>query len=206
MKPFERQYWKENYSDFKTIDGIGNVKDHSRYVKSYFNLEGFGIESLIDLGFGHGHLMKEFDRVFKPRRVTGIEPSEYVFKKIKFPKARLLQTDLLSWSEDKKENWIYDLGICNSVIQYIKTPDLKKIFPILAKRVRYLYLTVPTNLEYDRQKTELDFVDRWAIHRTQKQYLNLFKDHFTIVTSRILESKYHFDESNTPFQDLLFRF
>ncbi len=206
MKAFEKDYWQTNYSDLSTIDGIGNVKDHSRYVASYFNLEGFEVESLIDLGFGMGKLLKEFNRVLKPRRVAGIEPSEYVFNKMKMPKAQLRQMDLMTWAQDPKEKWIYDLAILNSVLQYIPNRDLKIILPTLARRTRFLYLTVPTEIEYERQKTELSFKDDWAIVRSQKEYLKLLSPHFTFISSRMLESKFFYSAHNTPFQDLLFRF
>ena len=206
MKAFEREYWQTNYSDLKTIDGIGNVKDHSRYVASYFNLEGFEIESLIDLGFGYGKLLKEFTRTLKPKKVVGIEPSDYIFKKMKMRQARLIHCDLLSWAQNPKEKWIYDLAILNSVLQYIPNHDLKEILPILAQRTRYLYLTVPTDIEYERQKTELSFEDKWCKVRSQKEYLKLLRPHFTFISSRMLESKFYYTSHTTPFQDLLFRF
>jgi hypothetical protein len=206
MKAFEKEYWQTNYSDLKTIDGIGNVKDHSRYVAAYFNLEGFEVESLIDLGFGMGRLLKEFNRVLKPRRVAGIEPSEFIYKKMKLPGAKLRQMDLLSWAQDPKEKWVYDLAILNSVLQYIPNKDLKFILPILSRRTRYLYLTVPTEIEYERQSSELSFKDDWAIIRSQKEYLQLLRPHFTFISSRMLESKHFYTPESTPFQDLLFRF
>ena len=206
MKTFEQEYWQTNYSDLKTIDGMGNVKDHSRYVSSYFNLEGFEVESLIDLGFGYGKLLKEFTRVLKPRRVVGIEPSEFIFNKMKMNEARLVHCDLLAWAQNPKEKWIYDLAILNSVLQYIPTTDLKIILPILASRTRYLYLTVPTDIEYERQKSELSFEDKWSKVRTRQEYLKLLRPHFTFISSRMLESKVFYTEQTTPFQDLLFRF
>ncbi len=207
MKPFDQDYWDENYQDLKTIDGIGNVKDHSRYLAAYFNLEGFEVKSLIDLGFGYGNLLKEMIRTFKPRRVVGIEPSPPAFKKVKITKAHLFQEDLMSWAQNPARGaYIFDLAICNSVLQYLSDADLKLILPILARRVRFLYLTVPTDVEYKRQQSELDFHDKWAKIRTRKQYLKLLAPHFTVISSRVLESKFHYTEDNTEFQDLLFRF
>jgi hypothetical protein len=84
--------------------------------------------------------------------------------------------------------------------------ELKEIIPILAKRIKYLYLTVPTNVELGRQVSELDFKDEYAIHRTREKYQKLLKPHFTFVSARVLESKHHFDEESTVFTDLLYRF
>lgn len=207
MKPFDQNYWDEQYRDLKTIDGIGNVKDHSRYVAAYFNLEGFNVESMVDLGFGLGYLMKEFARTFKPRRIEGIEPSEHVFKKMRMKNAKLYQEDLLTWAtHPNRARWAFDLAICNSVLQYLSDKELKIVLPVLAQRCRYLYLTVPTDVEYYRQQSELEFADPWARVRTREQYQRLLKPHFTFISSRILESKIHYDEKTTPFQDLLFRF
>ncbi len=206
MKGFDQRYWREQYAEPATIDGIGNVRDHSRYVSAFFNLEGVEVRSLIDLGFGLGHLLREMRRTFKPRLVHGIEPSEYAFKKLRLPGARLWQQDLLDWARDEKKERIYDLALCNSVLQYLSEKELKEVLPVLARRSRFLYLTVPTDVEYQRQKCELDFVDPWAKVRTREQYLKLLRPHFSFLSTRILESKVHFNEQTTPFQDLLFRF
>jgi len=114
---------------------------------------------------------------------------------------------LLTWcrTERKKESK-FDLGICTSVFQYLSDKDLKEILPILSKRIKYLYLTVPTNIELGRQVSELDFKDEYAIHRTKEQYQKLLRPHFTFVSARVLESKQFFDEESTHFTDLLFRY
>lgn len=206
MKRFDQRYWRVQYAEPASIDGIGNVRDHSRYVSAFFNLEGVEIYSLIDLGFGLGHLLREMRRSFKPRLTHGIEPSEYVFKKVRLPGARLWQQDLLSWARDEKKERLYDLALCNSVLQYLSVKELREVLPVLARRCRFLYLTVPTDVEYQRQKSELDFFDPWAKVRTRDQYLQLLRPHFTFLSTRILESKAHFNEQTTHFQDLLFRF
>lgn len=207
MSGFSQEYWQQNYQDPKTIDGIGNVKDHSQYLKAYFNLEGFEVNSIIDLGFGLGYLMKELKRAFKPRHLTGIEPSPFAFKKMKCPGAQLLPMDLVTWaSTPMKGKQIYDLAVLNSVLQYLSDKELRFVLPILAQRARYVYLTVPTDIEYQRQHKELDFKDSWARVRTRGHYQRLLRPHFTFVSCRIIESRHFYDDSTTPFQDLLFRF
>jgi SAM-dependent methyltransferase len=206
MKGFDKSYWRTNYTDFKTIDGIGNVRDHSRYVKAYFQLEGFEPKTMIDLGYGYGKLLKEFMRVFRPRRTAGIEPSSYVFEKVKIPGARLENLDLLSWAQSAAHERVYDLGLCQSVLQYVPSSELKQIIPVLARRLRYLYLTVPTDIEYQRQAQELQFSDPWAKARSQAFYVKLLRPHFTFISCRILESKFHYNAYTTEFQDLLYRF
>jgi trans-aconitate methyltransferase len=214
MKGFDRDYWKKNYSDPMSMDGIGNAREHVRYLKSYFAVEHVDVSSIVDLGFGYGHLFREMMRAFIPHTAVGIEPSEFAFKKAKPDKWRpvesteltLFQEDLLTWCRNKRKYGTFDLGICTSVFQYLSDKDLKEIIPVLAKRIRYLYLTVPTNVELKRQVSELEFKDEYAIHRTREQYQKLLRPHFTFISSRILESKHFFDEETTLFTDLLYRF
>ncbi len=197
-----------------TMDGIGNARDHAKYLQYYLAVEQVDISTVIDLGFGYGHLFREMMRIFKPHMARGIEPSPYAFNKAKPYKLRpvestdlqLYQEDLVTWckTERKKENK-FDLGICTSVFQYLSNKELKEVLPILAKRIRYLYLTVPTNVELSRQVDELDFKDEYAIHRTREEYQKLIRPHFTFIGSRILESKHFFNEETTLFTDLLFR-
>ena len=215
MTVFDKSYWDKNYSEPMTMDGIGNAKDHARYLKSFLAIEHVDISSVVDLGFGYGHLFREMLKTFIPHRAVGIEPSPYAFKKAKIDKLRpvettdlkLFQEDLLTWCKtDHKKNNVFDLGLCTSVFQYLSDKDLKTIIPILARRIRFLYLTVPTDLELGRQVSELEFKDEYAIHRTREQYQKLIRPHFTFVSSRVLESKTFFDEESTPFTDLLFRY
>lgn len=214
MTNFDKTYWDKNYAEPMSMDGIGNAKDHVRYLKAFLELEHVDVSSVVDLGFGYGHLFREMLRAFIPHRAVGIEPSEYIFKKAKPDKWRpvestelkLFQEDLLTWCRTKRNSGSFDLGLCTSVFQYISTKDLKEIIPILAQRIKFLYLTVPTDIELKRQIEELEFKDEYAIHRTRDQYKKLLNPHFTFVSSRVLESKRFHDEENTPFTDLLYRF
>jgi hypothetical protein len=212
---FDKTYWDKNYSDPMSMDGIGNAKEHTRYLESFLAVEHVDISTVIDLGFGYGHLFREMLKTFKPHLARGIEPSPYAFKKVKLDKLRpvdstdlkLYEEDLLTWCKtDRKKENKFDLGICTSVFQYLSDKDLKIIIPILASRIKYLYLTVPTDMELKRQVSDLDFKDEYAIHRSREKYQKLLKPHFTFVSSRILESKSFFDEESTHFTDLLFRF
>jgi SAM-dependent methyltransferase len=215
MTTFDKTYWDKNYSDPMSMDGIGNAKDHARYLKSFLAIEHVDISSVIDLGFGYGHLFREMLKAFIPHMAVGIEPSPYAFNKVKIDKLRPVESthiklyleDLLTWcrTERKKENH-FDLGICTSVFQYLTDKELKEVIPVLSKRVKFLYLTVPTNIELKRQIEELDFKDEYAHHRTREAYQKLLRPHFTFISSRILESKHFLNEETTPFTDLLYRF
>lgn len=214
MTKFDKTYWDKNYSDPMSMDGIGNAKEHTKYLESFLNIEHVDISTVVDLGFGYGHLFREMLKAFKPYRAVGIEPSPFAFKKAKPDKLRpvpstdlkLFEEDLVTWCRTNRKENKFDLGICTSVFQYISDKDLKEIIPILAKRIKFLYLTVPTNIELGRQVSELEFKDEYAIHRSREKYQKLLGPHFTFISSRILESKHFFDEESTHFTDLLYRF
>lgn len=214
MKNFEKEYWDENYSQPESMDGIFNAKDHTKYLKQFFTLEYIDISSVIDFGFGHGVLFKEMLKTFIPYKACGIEPSEYMFNKSKRKKFKAVDStklemfneDILTWCNRKdSKNLSFDLGICTSVLQYVDSKDLDYIFETLSKRVKYLYLTLPTKVELERQVEEIEFYDKYAIRRTQEEYLSYIRPHFAIVGSRILESRVFFDEQSTHCTDLLFR-
>lgn len=213
MTTFDKTYWDKNYSDPMSMDGIGNAKEHAKYLKAFFAVEGVNVESMIDFGFGYGHLFRAMMRTFVPERAVGIEPSSYIFKKARIDKWRpvestrlnLFEEDLITWAK-KNRREKFDLGICTSVFQYLTNEELNAVLPVMASKVKYLYLTVPTDEELKRQVSEMEFKDEYALHRTRKEYLDIIRPHFTFISSRVLESKKAFSEESTPFTDLLFRY
>jgi len=214
LSKFEKKYWDDNYSDAKSMDGIGNAKDHANYLKSFFELEMTDISSIVDLGFGYGYLFQKMMKAFIPYKAMGIEPSRYAFQKARTRKLRPVEStklnleniDLKTWckKEDSKK-LSFDLGICTSVFQYIDSKDLDFIIEVLSKRTKYLYLTVPTDIELKRQVEELNFDDKYAISRSRKFYRKKLEKHFTNISSKLWESKYYFNEENSNFTDLLYR-
>jgi hypothetical protein len=215
---FPDEYWTVNYAEPEEMDNIMNAREHATYMKAIFDLESVDVSSVIDLGFGLGVLFEEVLKTFMPYRAHGIEPSAYAFQKMQKKKLKVAETtklsfeqiDLVGWAmtpapAQKKEK-IYDLGICTSVLQYLTDDEIKKVMPVLAQRIRYLYLSVPTDMELKRQIEDVEFHDQYAIHRSKEKYLKFIHPHFTIISSRLLESKIHFDEDTTNFTDLLFRF
>jgi hypothetical protein len=214
MPSFQKDYWDHNYSSPQTMDGIGNAKDHAKYLKSFMDLELVDISSIVDLGFGYGYLFQKMMKTFVPYRACGVEPSKYAFDKARARKLKpvdstkleLLNESIQQWcerSESKKMS--FDLALCNSVFQYIDKKDLERIVPIIAGRVKYLYLTVPTDIELDRQIDELEFNDTYALRRSRDFYRKILGKHFTNISSKLWESKSHFNDETTLFTDLLYR-
>lgn len=212
---FSKEYWDVNYSEPEEMDGIINADKHAQYAKSFFDVDYVDVNSVIDFGYGLGYLFKAFLKEFIPYRAAGIEPSEHAFqsvsakdlKSVASTKLTLENTDLVSWSKKHRntDKW-FDLGICTSVFQYLTDEEIEEVLPVMAENVKYLYFSVPTDVELGRQVDELEFKDEYAIHRTREEYYQLISPYFTFLSSRILESKVHSDENKTPFTDLLFRF
>jgi len=213
-KGFERSYWQENYSEPAEMDGIVNCAQHAHYLKSFFAVDYVDINTMIDFGFGLGFMFEEILKAFNPYRAWGIEPSRPAFDEVlkrgispnESTKLTLKPWDLVSWSRQVKKSakW-FDLGVCTSVFQYLSEEQLNEVLPVMAKSVKYLYFSVPTDFELKRQVSDLEFNDQYAIARSKEFYQKLLFPHFTIISSRVLESKFHFDEDNTFFTDYLFR-
>ncbi|MBG59969.1 MAG: hypothetical protein CME67_03445 [Halobacteriovoraceae bacterium] len=211
---FDRKYWEENYSQPFTMDGIGNAKEHAKYLKAFFELEQVDISSIADFGFGYGYLFQKTMKQFIPYKALGIEPSEHAFNKAKkrklapveSTKLKLENCTLQDWcAQEDKPKLNYDLGLCCSVFQYLDEKDLNSIIMTLSRRIKYLYLTVPTNKELDRQIEDLNFDDKYAYRRSSEFYKKVVGQGFTNISSRIWESKHHFNEETTLFTDLLYR-
>ena len=210
---FSQNYWDENYAEPKTMDGIGNAKEHIRYLRAYFAVDIVDISTIADLGAGLGHMFRQSLSIFRPYKALAIEPSDFAYKKLTSAKSSRItsteldikQIDLLSWCQDPNEEFIYDLGICTSVFQYLKSDEIKMILPILSHRFKYLYFSVPTDMELGRQRREIEFYDKYALRRSRSAYQKLLAPYFTVISSRVLESKKHFNQETSFFTDLLFR-
>ena len=211
---FEEEYWKANYSEPKTMDGIGNSKLHVKYLKSFLELELIDISSIIDFGFGYGYLFQDMLKAFIPYKAVGIEPSKLAFNKararklkpVESTKLELFNEDILTWCQRKDTPKMrFDLGICTSVFQYLSEDELKVIIPIMAKRVKYLYLTVTTDKELRRQVEDLQFDDEFALKRTSAFYKKLLSKNFTNISNKFWESKSYFNEDTSLFTDLIYR-
>ena len=215
-KGFHPIYWEKNYADPASIDGVGNVREHANYLKYLFELDFFEVESICDFGFGMGLLFREMPATFLPKRAYGIEPSIYMFdivnSKIKLRvteniNLKIESIDLLTWAKKRaKSQKVFDLGICTSVFQYLSDDEINAVLPMMAKKVKFLYFSAPTNRELDKQIKDLEFFDEYALRRSKTRYHKLLKKHFTFVSGRLLESKVHFDETNSPFTEFIFRF
>jgi 2-polyprenyl-3-methyl-5-hydroxy-6-metoxy-1,4-benzoquinol methylase len=191
------------------IDGVDNAKEHAKYLKSALTLGEIQVVSIGDFGFGKGILLKEMAKEFKPKRIIAIDPSKEANDKLKKQKwikqfSLSVQRTTLEELNESKIKKPLDLGICNSIFQYIPTNKVSFAFAKLSRLCKYVYFSVPTKVDYEYMKKELDFIDPYAHVRDKKFYLKSISPHFTIVSLNLLESKVYNRESGFLYE--FFRF
>jgi SAM-dependent methyltransferase len=211
-------YWRECYADPELMDGIFNAEDHAAYIDRLLALEGVRVRSLVDLGFGLGHLTDAVIAALRPREVEATEPSAWARERAlarglararldgRPAKPRIRDLDLAGWCAEPPPETPFDLGICTSVLHYLDDAALAAVLPAMASRMRYLYLTLPTARDLARQRAEEGFEDRHAIARPREAWWALLSPHFTCVANRLLESKPLADPQSASFEDDLYRF
>lgn len=204
---FTKEYFNSLYSKDETIDGDFNAKDHALYLKSLFGLMGYHPSSIFDFGFGKGNLLKEVSKSLECVRVSGCDVSSFAYSKLKNKSWakdwRLIHSGVSSLKIPRKP---YDLGLCNSVLQYLNEKEMKKAIQVMAKSCKYVYLHVPSEEDYRILKADLEFDDPYALKRKNKIYLNQLSKYFTFVSWGLLESKKYNSHKKSIFMDSLYRF
>ncbi|MBE7413402.1 MAG: class I SAM-dependent methyltransferase [Leptospiraceae bacterium] len=209
-KQFDVKYWSEIYGSGEDVDGTFNAKEHALYLKSILKLFDIPVRSLADFGFGKGFLLQRMIQAFQPGRVFALDTSKEMVERLKNSKwihttniavncgtIQSINTEIMKYAP-------YDLGIFNSVLQYIKNEDIEIVLEKISKITKYLYFSVPTKNDYTRMKKEIYFEDPYAFARTKNFYMKKISKFFTIVSYNLLESKVNISDSN--FNDEIFRF
>ena len=186
---FDKKYWDEMYKKEKDviIEGIDDAKYRVNYLHSFFQIEQFQIDSILDIGFGKAKLLKEINKIFSPSILVALEPSKYIFDKLtnKQKNTKVFNLSYLEYTSTK----IFDLGICNSVLQYISDEEMSFFIKKMAIECRFIYITVPTIQEYKRMQTEVNFFDLYSYSRSSTFYKKIILKYFRFVSHSILESK-----------------
>ncbi len=204
---FEKTYFDQIYDEESCIDGDYNARDHAKYLKAQLDLQNIEIDSLIDLGFGKGALLYQTQKLLKPSKIDGIDISYFAYERLKAKSwAQSWNLQNTAIEDYKWGNRIWDLAICNSVLQYIKEKGLETSIEQMAKHVKYVYLHVPSQEDYKKLQQKVDFVDPFAFLRPNAYYHSVFSRHFVFVSWGILESKYFQSYQNSKFFDSLYRF
>lgn len=214
MSQFEAKYWKELYGNGLDVDGSFNAKEHSDYLYNLFRLMGIEVSSLVDFGFGQGKLLKTFALKFKPQTILAMDISDTMIDKLtkekwykSFADFRIKKVNLLDLSPEfpKKVSNLtfFELGILNSVLQYIPVPAIPALLESIARNCRYLYITVPTKEDYMVMKKEFDFSDPYANKLAKKKLRTLLSRDFEFVSFNLLQSKWF---TEPAFREEIFRF
>ncbi|MFK8139298.1 MAG: class I SAM-dependent methyltransferase [Bdellovibrionales bacterium] len=207
---FGEDYFRKIYDENSLIDGDFNAKSHVDYLKATFKLLEFPLETVADFGFGKAKVFYELYRTLKPKSLYGLEVSEFAFQNLNdsgwLKRSSGVEIENIGLCDFVPPEASFDIGVCNSVLQYIPDVELEKAVSILAYSCKYIYLHVPTKEDYGKLEESLNFKDPYALQRSDKEYRDLFSYYFTPVSWGIMESKYLVENMNSCFFDSLYRF
>ena len=201
---FEKDYFQKLYPKGATIDGDFNAKDHAKYLKAFFNLMELEVDKMCDFGVGKGRLLLHMKKVFEPKYIEALDVSDfaldYVAKKDWAKDIRLKKVSIA----DYKTRHLFDLGLCNSVLQYVPTKEVEASIINMAKTCRYIYFYCPTAEDYEIFSRLLDFHDPYALARPLEFYQSIISRYFKVVGYGLLESTIH-KKHESPFLDSFYR-
>ncbi|GBF51956.1 methyltransferase domain protein [Leptospira ryugenii] len=194
---FGETYWKDIYGSGLDVDGSYNAKQHAAYLKSLFSLMEIPVYRICDFGFGKAHLLKEFVKAFSPVKVYAVDASREAYLDLlkkdwvkHSDRFDIQNTSLEEFKIPKLEREPVELGICNSVLQYLPDQAIPSVVEKLGKYCNYLYFTVPTTEDYKEMKSELGFVDPFAFSRSKQKYRKWIAKDFEVVGYNVLQSKW----------------
>lgn len=196
-KEFDGSYWSDIYGNGLDVDGSYNAKQHAEYLKALFQLMEIPVYKMADFGFGKAILLREMVKTFSPVIVYAVDASKEAYEDLKkkdwvkrSDKFHLYHESLETLKLPKLEKEPVELGICNSVIQYLPDGMIPGVLEKMAKYCNYLYFTVPTNEDYAVMKEEMSFTDPYAFSRSKKKYRKWISRDFEIVGYNLLQSKW----------------
>ena len=201
---FTKEYFQKMYPKDGNIDGDFNAREHAAYLKGLFGLMEQDVHSVIDFGFGKGELLAQVTKTFDCHKVEGIDVSQFAYDNLKKKGiARDWKLHVCPVHEAPGKA-VFDLGLSNSVLQYIEDRHIEASLKRMAERVKFLYFHVPTKEDYGMLKKVLDFKDPYARQRPNAFYQEHVLKYFSIVAWGVLESKIH-GRKGTPFTDSFYR-
>jgi trans-aconitate methyltransferase len=201
---FNKEYFQKMYPKDGYIDGDFNAREHAAYLKGLFGLMEQDVKSIVDFGFGKGELLHHVSKAFEAKKVEGLDVSTFAYNNLKkktFAQGWKLHVCPVHEAPGKA---VFDLGLSNSVLQYIEDRHIEATLQRMAEKVKFLYFHVPTKEDYGVLKKVLDFKDPYAKQRSNRFYQEHVAKYFTIVAWGVLESKIH-GRKGTPFTDSFYR-
>lgn len=130
---------------------------------------GRKLRSVLDIGAGEGAWGVELRRLHPRLRYVGVDSSDYVLKR--FGRERNIARGSFETLPSLRLGGDFDLVVCADMLQYVRTPALKRGIRHLARHlVGVAYLEAYT--EADEMEGDLE---GWH-PRTKSQYLRVFAD------------------------------
>tara|TARA_B100001248_G_scaffold261746_1_gene254013 strand:+ start:21028 stop:21639 length:612 start_codon:yes stop_codon:yes gene_type:complete len=200
---FEKEYFHKLYPKDACIDGDFNAPEHAKYIQSFFQLLEVDIEKVCDFGCGRGRLLYYVTRLLRPQYVEACDVSDYALSYLKNKTWTQDYTFKKTEIKGFKSRHIFDLGICNSVLQYVLDEDLEASYACMAKSCRYLYLHVPSSEDYKVLAEDLDFYDPYAYLRCKERYELIRKKYFRSIGYGFMQSLQN-QRKNDPMIDAIY--
>lgn len=170
---FDQAYYDRFYLSSKSRVTSADEHAHlARFVFEFSKHNGIEIQSVLDVGAGIGLWKRWIEKNAKKVAYRGTEVSDAMCKEYGFEKR-----DIARW----RDRELYDLIVCQGVLQYLPDPDVAPAIANLAAMSKGLvYLEITTRLDLkercDTERTDLDiFVRNGSYYRTilQKHFLQI---------------------------------
>jgi hypothetical protein len=187
---FDQAYYDRFYLSPKSR--VISAEEHShlaRFVFEFAHHNGIEVATVLDVGAGIGLWKRWFEKNAKKVTYRGTEVSDAMCKEHGFEKR-----DIARW----RDRELYDLIICQGVLQYLPDPDVAPAIANLAamsKGLVYLEITTRVDLK-ERCDTERTDVDIFV--RNGSYYKAILQKHFLQVGAGLWWSK----EYTPPFFEL----
>jgi SAM-dependent methyltransferase len=173
QRTFDEAYYERYYEDPSTR--VYSAVEHQAladYVLAFARWNQIPIDSVLDVGAGTGLWRDAIKRRSPEVKYTGTEVSEAMCKKHGFKRC-----DIARWRDRK----LYDLIICQGVLQYLPDPDVAPAVANIAAMAKGLvYFEVLTRGDL-RERADLERTDTDVFVRNGSYYRGLFAKHFVAI-------------------------
>lgn len=148
---FDKKYYQKFYGGSR--ERAAYRRDERRlgaFVAAYLNYLGQPVQSVVDIGCGHGHWQQIIAEQFPKARYTGVEQSPYLCRRFGWVQSSV---------EDFRSSEPFDLVICKDILQYLTPKAFRRAVDNLAGLCRgVLYVSILTTEDWkancDRNRTD----------------------------------------------------
>jgi SAM-dependent methyltransferase len=187
---FDQAYYDRFYLTPKSR--VTSAEEHShlaRFVFEFAHHNGIELTNVLDVGAGIGLWKRWFEKNAKKVTYRGTEVSDAMCKEHGFEKR-----DIARW----RDRELYDLVICQGVLQYLPDPDVAPAIANLAAMSKGLvYLEITTRVDL-KERCDTDRTDVDIFVRNGSYYRAILQKYFLQVGAGLWWSK----EYTPPFFEL----